>query len=63
MTHYTDDHHFHDGVFHAANRTNEASGRSFHIPAAPSRVRFWVWTYVQLLACLIPLVVLWKVLP
>lgn len=24
---------FHDGVFVIANRTNRASGRSFHIPA------------------------------
>lgn len=24
--------HFHDGVFTEANRTNEASGRSWHIP-------------------------------
>lgn len=26
------DHRFHDGVYHEANRTNEANGRSWHIP-------------------------------
>lgn len=26
------DHRLHDGVYHEANRTNEATGRSWHIP-------------------------------
>lgn len=38
---------YYDGVQVATNRTNHASGRSFHIPAAPSRMAFYITTAVQ----------------
>ena len=38
---------YYDGVAVIANRTNEASGRSWHIPAKPSRLAFYVRTGVQ----------------
>lgn len=49
---------FHDGVYHAANGTNEASGRSWHIPA-PSKRGFYVWTAVQLVVCMVPVILLY----
>lgn len=53
---------FYDGHYHAANRTNEASGRSWHIPAEPSRLGFRFWTAIQLIVCIVPVACLWAVL-
>lgn len=52
------DHHFHDGIYHAANRTNEASGRSWHIPAESRRYGFVVWTALSLVVCSLPAVLI-----
>ena len=41
------DANYHDGIYEIANRTNAASGRSWHIPAKPSRLAFYVRTGVQ----------------
>lgn len=53
---------FHDGIFHAANRTNEAAGRSWHVPAANPRTGFYVWTGLILVVCSLPCALLWAVM-
>jgi hypothetical protein len=41
------DANYHDGIYEIANRTNASAGRSYHIPAKPSRLAFYVRTGVQ----------------
>ena len=53
---------FYDGVYAEANRTNEANGRSWHIPAASRRRAFYVVTAVQLIACSSVVGLFWAVL-
>lgn len=53
---------YYDGVAVAANRTSTASGRSWHISAAPSRLAFYVRTAVQFAAVAGVLAVIWAVL-
>lgn len=52
---------FYDGIYDAANRTNEAAGRSWHIPAR-SRRAFGIVTLIQLAVCAVPVAALWLVL-
>jgi hypothetical protein len=53
---------FYDGIFAEANRTNEACGRSYHIPAKPRRVAFGFVTAVQFAAVTLPVAIAWAVL-
>ena len=53
---------FYDGVRMEASRTNQAAGRSFHIPAASRRRAFYVVTAVQLIACSSVVGLFWAVL-
>lgn len=45
---------FYDGIRDIANRTNEAAGRSWHIPSESRRRGFYVVMAVQLVVCAIP---------
>ena len=52
------DHRFYDGHYHAANRTNEAAGRSWHIPSESRRRGWYVWLAVQLVVCMVPVILI-----
>lgn len=53
---------YYDGVYADARRNYRDSTRSYHIPAAPSRLGFYVRTAVQFAAVAGVVAVIWAVL-
>ena len=53
---------FYDGIYAEANRTNEASGRSWHVPAETRRFGRWIIITAQLVVCAVPVALFWWVL-